>query len=404
MTIRNLFALALIFCCTGLGWFTLGTALQVRTDLQREQLTEEVSSVWGPTLRQVHPSVYYLTATSSTGRKSLQPTRSKVSVDLTYDPKKRGLLWYRTYGVRYHADYEITNPTPVAQTVYVRFELPGDKASFHDFSFQLGALGHQEAMPENGAITQAISLEPGQTAPLQVGYNARGLDSWRYEFGDDSRVRQFSLLMKTDFKEINFPVGTGSSTTRDREGNGWALEWSYPDVISAPAIGMDMPNVLNAGPVASRIAFFAPVSLLFFFTVILILGMMRETNLHPVNYFFLAAGFFAFQLLFAYLVDLVPLTLSFIIASVVSLLLVCGYIAAVGGRPMLIVAIPAQIAYMVLFSYSFFFDGLSGLTITIGAIATLALLMIATAKVDWATKFRRPAPIRPPHLPGPAPV
>ena len=30
-----------------------------------------------------------------------------------------------------------------------------------------------------------------------------------------------------------------------------------------------MPNVLNAGPVAARISFFAPVSLLFFFAVLL---------------------------------------------------------------------------------------------------------------------------------------
>jgi hypothetical protein len=43
---------------------------------------------------------------------------------------------------------------------------------------------------------------------------------------------------------------------------------------------------------------------------------------------------------------------------------------------------------MILFSYSFFFEGLTGLTITIGAIVTLALLMAATARVNWAEKFR----------------
>ena len=66
---------------------------------------------------------------------------------------------------------------------------------------------------------------------------------------------------------------------------------------------------------------------------------------------------------------------------------------------MLLVAAPAQVAYMVLFSYSFFFDGLTGLTITIGAIATLALLMIATAKVNWAEKFSASKTVLPPKLP-----
>ena len=57
---------------------------------------------------------------------------------------------------------------------------------------------------------------------------------------------------------------------------------------------------------------------------------------------------------------------------------------------------------MVLFSYSFFFEGLTGLTITIGAIMTLALLMITTAKVNWAEKFTSKATGRavPPPIPG----
>ena len=38
---------------------------------------------------------------------------------------------------------------------------------------------------------------------------------------------------------------------------------------------------------------------------------------------------------------------------------------------------------------------MAGLTITIGAIATLGILMVATAKINWAERFTRkivPAP------------
>ena len=44
---------------------------------------------------------------------------------------------------------------------------------------------------------------------------------------------------------------------------------------------------------------------------------------------------------------------------------------------------------MVAFSYSFFFDGFTGLTLTLTGVATLALLMMATAKVNWETAFKR---------------
>jgi len=105
--------------------------------------------------------------------------------------------------------------------------------------------------------------------------------------------------------------------------------------------------------------------------------------LHPLHVFFVSAGFFAFHLLFAYLVDLMPLYQAFGIATVVSVALVCGYLRRVGGKVLLKVALPAQTAYLVLFSLSFFFDGLTGITLTVCAVATLALLMTLTAKVDW---------------------
>ncbi|MEY2505384.1 MAG: hypothetical protein QOG27_1664, partial [Verrucomicrobiota bacterium] len=201
--------------------------------------------------------------------------------------------------------------------------------------------------------------------------------------------------------EFDFPAGTGSPTERARTADGWNFTWSYPDVINAQAIAMGMPPVANPGPVASRMSFFAPVSLLFFFAVLVLIGMVWRISLHPMNYFFLAAGCFAFQLLFAYLVDLIPLSLAFVISAVVSLALVAGYLFAAVGRPFAQLAAAAQFAYMVLFSYSFFFDGLTGLTITIGAIVTLALLMAATAKVNWADKFA--AKTTPTAFPSPIP-
>jgi hypothetical protein len=396
MNFFRIAAVAVITLCTAVAWFLLGSALTMRTHESTEQTFTDVSDVWGPALEQKHPGAFYLSPTGARGKVMLQPSKTKATVRLNYDPKKRGLLWHRTYGVTFSADYEFANTTPVAQTLYVQFPLPSEKASYHGFSFTLGDATPRQSAPSKGIITEAVVVPPKSSVPLKVTYETRGMDTWRYVFTDASRVTNFELAMTTDFDEINFPRGTGSPTSRDETVH--IYTWSYPDVLSAPDIGMDMPKVLNAGPVAARISFFAPVSLVFFFTVLLIVGMVRGVNLHPMNYFMLAAGCFAFQLLFAYLVDLVQIHVSFAIAATVSLVLVCSYVRAVGGRIMFWVAVPAQFAYMVLFSYSFFFDGLTGLTITIGAIITLSLLMLLTAKVNWSEKFGRSA-ARPPQIP-----
>ncbi|NIP95981.1 MAG: hypothetical protein GWO24_22105 [Akkermansiaceae bacterium] len=129
-----------------------------------------------------------------------------------------------------------------------------------------------------------------------------------------------------------------------------------------------------------------------------------------MNYFFLAAGLFAFQLLFAYLVDLIPTMTAFGIAAGVSLLLVTTYLWRVAGAGFARLAALSQLGFMVLFSYSFFFKGLTGITITAGAIITLALLMNFTARIDWEKIFVTRArtgprpPDRAPPLANPPPL
>jgi inner membrane protein involved in colicin E2 resistance len=154
-----------------------------------------------------------------------------------------------------------------------------------------------------------------------------------------------------------------------------------------------MPSKLNPGPLASRMSYFAPVSLLFFFTVLVVLGAVSGTNLHPMHYFFLGASFFSFHILFSYLVDHVLLELAFLLAAAVSMALVISYLwRVVGKRFAPLEAGVSQLVFLVLFSYAFFFEGYTGLVVTIGGIMTLAVLMQVTAKVDWAEVFGKKEP------------
>jgi inner membrane protein involved in colicin E2 resistance len=111
-----------------------------------------------------------------------------------------------------------------------------------------------------------------------------------------------------------------------------------------------------------------------------------------MNYFFLAAAFFAFHLLLAYLADHVDIHASFAIASAVSIFLVVSYLRlAIGLTFAIREAALAQLVYLVLFSYAFFFKGLTGLAITIGAIITLFVVMQMTGRVRWSEKFAMPS-------------
>ena len=80
-----------------------------------------------------------------------------------------------------------------------------------------------------------------------------------------------------------------------------------------------------------------------------------------------------------------------IMAALTSVVLVTSYLsAALGGKFPWKVAVGGQLFFLVLFSYSFFLKGTTGLTVAIGSVVTLAVLMRVTAKVDWDEVFTRP--------------
>ena len=95
------------------------------------------------------------------------------------------------------------------------------------------------------------------------------------------------------------------------------------------------------------------------------LAAAGKRRIHPLNYFFFGCAFFAFHLLFAYLVDHVAIVPAFALASLVSLALVVSYARLfVGWRFALGEMAAAQLIYLVLFSFTFFWTGFTGLAIT----------------------------------------
>ena len=111
-----------------------------------------------------------------------------------------------------------------------------------------------------------------------------------------------------------------------------------------------------------------------------------------MNYFFIGAAFFSFHLLLAYLVDHVSVHASFVIASVVSVALVISYMRLVVGPRFAFLEVGlSQFVFLVLFSYSFFFQGYTGLTVTILCIITLFITMQITGRMDWNDIFSKQA-------------
>jgi hypothetical protein len=406
----RVFLIALIWLGCAVAWVVLGSTLVVRSGESSGELTQEVHALWGPPLEQRPPSASYseLRTPTALGQAAnpapegapqnteraneAEPPRavvvevpvplraSDISVRLAAEHRKKGLLWFPTYNVQFAGSYTFENPAAVPQEVAFEFPLSEANALYDGFAVR-GKGGQAIATEISGAVAKwSAKLAPQERVTFRIEYRSRGTETFRYQLAQGtSKVENFTLRLSTDFAEVDFPAGSLSPTTYASDAVSYSGTWHFDSLIASAPIGVTVPRQLEPGPLASRITFFAPVGLLFFFFVVGMIAELRSVRLHPLHFFFLGCAFFAFHLLFAYLVDHVSIVPSFALASGVSWLLAVTYARLfVGWRFALLELGGSQLIYLVLFSVTFFWEGFTGLAVTLGAILTLFVLMQLT--------------------------
>jgi len=423
MTAARFFLIILIYVGTACAWAILGGTIEWRTHDRDEALSEEITARWGPSgLVQTAPGL------SSFG--AGDPARSEIKVHFDHENRYMGLVWFSTYTVSFSGAYTLAPRTTGDGPDTFTLELPAGARAFENLGIAIDAQEQNIAAAKNGNRLSVQVPADGKEHIVTVSYRTQGRDRWIYDLargrevkaaapsrgrtgeetpaadaGQPVMVKALSFVATTNFREIDYPKGCVSPTPHKAEATdgGTKAEWHFENRSTRERIGIEMPSRENAGPIAARMSFHAPVSLLFFFTVMFTIMILKKVPLHPMHYLFISAGFFSFHILMAYLVDHVDIHQAFWICAGVSVFLVVSYMRLVAGVKFAVVyAGLAQLVYLIGFSYAFFFTGWTGLTVVIVAIVTLFVLMQTTGRLNWNEVFaakalppRPPAPVSP---------
>ena len=421
MSVKRFVAIGLIYGVVSLAWMMLAGSVAFRTHELDRSLSGEMTSLWGPRLL-AQAAPFWTIAPDNIQRdnpdlKSLVvPAASDIRADIAHEHRDKGLLWYSTFTVNFRSTYRFEPSPPAGADTdgTVHFDLPHNMAPL-DLAVLVD--GNAVELPYEQRVNGRLRIPMDLTAPhtLEVSYRGSGQDFWAYCPGDVhshlsnrqtwgkdglpvgssmGELRNFTLAVHTDFTDIDYPSGSRSpSSPATVTDDGTMSKWTFENAIMQQPMGIAMPHRPNAGPIVSRMTLLAPVSLLFFFTVVFTVVVLKDIPLHPMHYLFLAAGFFAFHILLAYLADHLNIHLAFWIAAAVSVLLVVSYLRLVAGVKFAVFyAGAAQLVYLVGFSYAFFWVGMTGLAVTIGAVLTLGVLMQVTGRLDWSKVFAKPSP------------
>lgn len=407
-----MFMVILIFAGVTVAWMVLGTSMLVRTEMLDNSLSREMTSLWGPKV--LAQSAPYWSLKSNGGRSgngAVTPSSSQITADIKHEHRYKGLLWYSTFTVKFSGQYTIPKAESKNVDGYFIFPLPERTRTLDGLAVMVDNQPVQipTKQKESGVLAIKLNRSNGDHT-VSVNFVTYGLNVWLYVLGDVqdthgryasdrvvptcgqmSELKDFSLTISTDFRDIDYPKGTRSPKKKaTASSDGMVAKWNYNSLITNQAMGVSIPQRVNAGPVVVRMSFFAPVSLFFFFTALFTLVVLKKIPLHPMHYLLISAAFFAFHILLAYLVDHINIHAAFWICAATSVFLVVSYMRLVAGVKFAISYVAlAQLVYLVGFSYAFFWVGKTGLTVTIGAIVTLFVLMQATGKVNWQEVFKK---------------
>jgi hypothetical protein len=404
-----------VFVATTIAWMVLGGIMEHRSRTQLEKLGGEVNDLWGRPHQQAAPTLTFIwpearevvrsevvnnvekkikeTVIENRTKEQL-PLATAIDVHLALDQRLKGLMWYSLYDVRFHGLWRYVHTDSQSGVLSIGFQFPDPSGTYDDFHFFVGGKDYgSELRPIDGRVSVELPVARGDELAFSISYKSRGMDEWRYVPASGvASLKDFELKMTTDFAAIDFPAGTMSPSSREQSGGGWTLGWKFSQVVTGHGIGMSAPAKIQPGELASSLAFSAPISLFFFFLLIYVLATLRKLDIHPINYLFLGGAFFAFHLLFSYSVDHLQLVPAFALSSVVSVVLVISYLRLVVSPKFAFVeAGAAQLIYLIGFSLAHFWDGFTGLTVTVLSIATLFLLMQLTGRIRWGATLEGPA-------------
>ena len=411
-----------IFLLVSVAWIALSGTMLARTTSQESSLEESVGGLWGRPQTQAAPTfivhwtvrskkeiVVYNSETKAQEKKTewvdvphqrkIEPVSADIKTGLVLDERRKGLVWFPLYTVDFSGRYLVDpfDPDVLESTAdNVEFEivtrLPSGDGTYDGFELELNGKDISvQAERKDGALRYRYPLDPKTGANFMFSYVSRGVSVWNYQplskAQEAGLIEDFHLVMKTDFHSIDFPGGTMSPTTKVRTDDGWELNWEFDRIMTGQNIGMVMPQRVQPGHLGAKLSASAPISLGFFTVVLYVLSLLRGHRIHPIHYMFIGASFFSFHLLFAYTADHLPVEWAFALASGTSVVLVVSYLRLVISSRFAFGPVAlAQLIYVVGFSIAHFYEGFTGLAITVLGITTLFWLMQMTGKIDWFEK------------------
>lgn len=386
------------------GSVAIGFRISERHESTYSRNYKSVSDIWGGTIDQNPPSLTYSvyeetetynnTTNQYERRRTLVPhdigfVSHKLNIKIDSNVRTKGLLKFPGYLLHFSGEYILRNSLDKQERLSFTFPLPSNAGNIMDIKVYLNGNPFTEDANLADGINYNIDMKPGEERTIKIDYKAQGTGSFSYLMGNMVReIKKLEANLETDFPDYDIPDHAMIPLDMNSDSKVSKITWKGENLVTGQSISLKFSLKDDYGHLASKLFFYAPLSLLLFMMVFILFVVSNEINLHPMHYLFLIGGFFVFYLLGSYMISFMNVILGIVLSLGISTGIMVYYMILLKkGKTLVQITANSAFIFQWVFSLAFFFPEYTGFLITVATIISFVALMRTTANTDWESKF-----------------
>ncbi|MBD3243138.1 MAG: hypothetical protein GF331_21280 [Chitinivibrionales bacterium] len=356
-----------------------------RATFANVELYQDVMDRWGTPITQPSPTVRFVpTGTVFTDLSALPLAAQQIAVNAAMNYRKRGLVYFSGFDLRFEGRYEVENtqPTDIDIVFIFPIQMQKNRVLLSDVTFTVdGTPATIDLAETSDKLVWTGRLPKGKRIALAITYAGRGLDSFVYHLDPSLPVRDFT--MATTFSggdNFDYPEGVVPATASTRTETGATrLTWEYASLESGVPVGLILPSEKAFDEIIATMArrSFIPFVLFMVCLALVLFRAGRPLHLHETGLMSAVHAFF--YVLLAYLAAFMDFYTAYVLSALVIVGLTAVYVARITTRRIGTATAGLMAAALIVPTTAVILQGYTGLIYTLEILAALVALMWLSA-------------------------
>jgi len=363
--------------------FVMSMQISDRMYFANSELYNAVADRWGEGLRQPEPSLRYVPSGAVFHElHRLSFSRQDVSIHSKMNYRKRGLVYFSGFNFTFDGHYRAVNPESQSIDAVFIFPLAAkNRLMVSDLAFTVDGKPVAAVLDEKSdRFVWTGRLKARQAVAFTVSFVGRGMQQILYLLDPQLPVRDFHMQLIIDGGDnFDYPSGVSPATGVRQDEQQVHLDWKFTSLEAGVPLGVLMPSEKAYDQIIATMLSRAWLPFVALFVGLTLLAKYHQTRFRFYQAYLIAANYALSFVLLAYSAAFFDFYWAFFLSVLISGGLMWAYVWQALQRRGGYLLSGLLAAFWLLPCIAVIVQGYTGLIYTMGAVASMASLMMITS-------------------------